>query len=361
MDATANLYTERTALESVLSRALDEGLDNIIEIFKRHVKICVDMTDSEVSSVFMPDNFEKIDIIFTLFDAFGINPPIALKSFFEQIEDQEETIATKPNSLFLKDCSVEKAVGLRNKYGVWVISKDEIANRYFEEPSYEESFEPYAYYGDGNNGWANIITNNNLMLPPSNSMIIYDNHLLDTYRFDHYLGLTNLEHLLDAILPRHLSPTIQYHVLIMAPVRGNEVVLSRVVSKWMEDLPAKLARDFGISIEFVFSKQVIHERMIFLNYAYIKTEKGFKVFMPYSNKVFKDGDEINSVEINTYLNNPHKSGQRKYEFAAIRINRIKDEYRRARENYNNKQNLPGQSKFVGDPTGANFSPNRIFD
>lgn len=361
MDKTATIYAEMTVLLDVVQAFAEGELENIKEIFRNHATLCVDITDDEFKDLFVPDELDNLSDICTIFNAYDIALPVPLKDFFILMSEKEDTVMLKPNSFFLRDCSANEAETLRQKYGVWVISKEELHNRYFEEPSYEESFEPFSYYGNGDNGWANIIKDNNLMLPPSNSMIIYDNHLLDTFRFNHYLGLTNLEHLIDAVLPRHLVSSIQYHILIMAPVRGNEAALGQVVSEWMRNLPAKLSRDFSISVEFVFSKQVIHERMVFLNYAYIKTEKGFKVFMPYSNKVFKDGDEINSVEINTYLNNPYKSGQRKYEYAAIRINRIKDEYRRARENYNNNQTLPGQSQFVGAPAGVIFSPNRIFD
>lgn len=361
MDSTANIYAERTALEAVLSRAFEnEGLLTIIEILKRHAKICIDMTDAERKTVFVPEDFDNIDIICTLFNAFGIEPPIALKSFFEQIEDQEETIVSKPNSLFLKDCSIERAEELRNKYGVWVISKEEVSDRLFEGASFKDEFVPFDSYGPSDNGWKNIITKNDLRLPPSNSLILSDNFLLFNKRGEHVLGLVNLIHLLDAILPEKLS--IPFYILILSPAKnGEEEMMIRKITQWKEDLIKALNRDYVIQIEFILSQKVIHKRIIYMNYAYIGTEKGFKIFMPFSNRVYSDGDQKNSAWFYSYFHDPFRKGRREHELATDDIELVKGIYKQARENQGKTDLREGQPKFVGSPLGAVFSPNRIFE
>lgn len=356
MDSTANIYAERTALEAVLSRAFDnEGLNNIIEILKRHTKICIDMTDSERNSIFAPDSFDNIDIICTLFNAFGIEPPIALKPFFEQIEDNEETIVSKPNSLFLKDCSKEKAEELRNQYGIWVISKDDVSDRMFEAASFKDEFIPFNNYGPSDNGWKNIITNNDLKLPPCNSLILSDNFLLFNKRGEHVLGLVNLIHLLDAVLPKQLS--IPFYILILSQAKnGEEEKMIRKIAQWKDDLIKALNRNYIIQIEFILSQKVIHKRVIYMNYAYIGTEKGFKIFMPFSNRVYSDGDQKNSAWIYSYFHDPFRKGRRDHELATDDIELVRGIYKQARENHGKPSLREGQPKFVGPLWVLNFHP-----
>lgn len=363
MESKAIIYAEKIALVDVLERAFDDdNLDNIVEVFRRHATVCINMDDLEVKEVFRPESFDNIDILCTLFNAFGMKEPVALKRYIDGLRETEDSVLSQPNALFLRDCSKEEANAIREKYGVWVLNSEEMSNnRLFESFSFGDSFEPRVKYGSGNNGWASIISQNKLVVPPSNSLVIYDNHLLDTKKNDIIVGLANLIHLLDAFLPQNLDANMTYYILVMCPGTNNEGYMTRVVEKWKDDVLAYLKRQYTIAIEFVFSKQVIHERILFMNHAYIKTEKGFKVFFPYSNEALKDGEEINSVEMNMYLSNPQKAGETKYKYASTRINKIKAEYKLARENYDNNVSIIGVTKFVGSPLTKSEYPNRIFD
>ena len=359
MESKVTIYAEKTALVDVLEKAFDDG--NIVEIFKRHATICINMDDLEVKEVFRPESFENIDILCTLFNAFGIKEPVALKHYIDGLRETEDSVLSDPNALFLRDCSKEEAKAIREKYGVWVLNSEEMSNkRLFELFSFGYSFEPREKYGSGNNGWASIISQNKLVVPPSNSLVIYDNHLLDTDRNGIIVGLANLIHLFDAILPHNLDANMTYYILVMCPGTNRENDMTRVVEKWKEEVLAYLKRQYTIAIEFVFSKKVIHERILFMNHAYIKTEKGFKIFFPYSNVALKDGDEINSVEMDMYLSNPQKAGETKYAYASTRINKIKAAYKDARDNYDNNVSIIGVTKFVGTPLTESEYPNSIF-
>lgn len=361
MDSTPNIYAEKTALVDVLGKALEtDGLENIIEIFKSHSKICIDLTDSERDAIFTPDDFNNIDILLTLFNAFDIEKPIALKSYFEQMEEEEDAVVLHSNSYFLRDCTAIEAEQMREKYGVWVISKDEVSNRLFEYLSFKDEFEPDTYFGENDNGWKNIVEAYNLRLPPSNSMIISDNYLLSNKVRNYVLGLANLSHLLDVIIPKKLS--VPYYILILSPAKDyEETQMLQKVSEWKEDLIRSLNRAFDIHIEFVFSPRVIHKRIIYLNYCFIGTEKGFKVFMPFSNRVYRDGDQKNSVWTYTYFHDPLRAGRREHQLAYDDIEKVRIIYKKARENFDNGVNTIGQPKFVDAPIGSIFSPNRIFD
>lgn len=361
MDSKATIYAEREALTDVVRKAFTtEGLDNIIAVLKNHSEICVDLTDAELDEVFRPTDMEKLDDLFTLFSAYDISVPIALKDFFEQMGQQEDLIISKPNAFFLRDCSIKEAQSLRDKYGVWVISKDEVTNRMFEGLSFKDEFEPETLYGKGPNGWKNIIQDNNLQLPPSNSLIISDNFLLANERRGHFLGLANLTHLLDAILPVKLA--IPYYILILSQGRDDrEALLKRKVAEWKDGLAQQLNRNYDIHVEFVFSKKLIHRRVLYMNYCFIGTEKGFKIFEPYSNQVYRDGDQKNSAWTYSYFHDPHRAGRREHQLAYDDIKSVKEIYKTARNNFDNGLDIIGQPKFVGTPLGTNFSPNRIFD
>lgn len=361
MDSTPNIYAEKTALIDVLEKAFEtDGLENIIKIFRSHSKICIDLTDSERDAIFTPDNFDNIDVLLTLFNAFDIEKPIALKSYFEQMEEEEDAVILHSNSYFLRDCTTIDAEHMREKYGVWVISKDEVSNRLFEYLSFKDEFEPDTLYGKGPNGWKNIIQDNNLQLPPSNSLIISDNFLLANERRGHFLGLANLTHLLDAVLPEKLA--VPYYILILSQGRDDkESLLKRKVAEWKDSLAQQLNRTYDIHVEFVFSKKLIHRRVLYMNYCFIGTEKGFKIFEPYSNQVYRDGDQRNSAWTYSYFHDPHRAGRREHQLACDDIKNVKEIYQTARNNFDNGIDIVGQPKFVGSPLGAKFSPNRIFD
>ena len=221
MDSKATIYAERTALTDVLRKAFTKaGLDNIIEIFKNHSNICMDLTNAELNSIFNPSDSDNSDDLFTIFKAYDISVPIALKDFFDLMNAQEDAIISKPNAFFLRDCPSEDAQMLRDKYGVWVISKEEVTNRMFESLSFKDEFVPGTKYGKDDNGWKNIINDNGLQLPPSNSLIVSDNFLLSNERNGDIIGLANLTHLLDAILPQKLS--IPYYILVLGQGKDDK-------------------------------------------------------------------------------------------------------------------------------------------
>lgn len=361
MDSKATIYAEKTALTDVLRKAFTkDGLDNIVEIFKSHSTICIDLTEAELDSIFNPADLDNLDDLFTIFNAYDISVPIALSDFFEQLNQKEETIVSKPNAFFLRDCPSQDAQILRDKYGVWVISKEEVTNRMFESLSFKDEFIPDTDYGKGNNGWKNIINNNGLKLPPSNSLIISDNFLLSNERNGHILGLANLTHLLDAILPQKLS--IPYYILVLGQGKDEkEAILIKRVTEWKDSLSAALNRSYDIHVEFVFSKKLIHRRILYMNYSFIGTEKGFKLFEPLSNRVYRDGDARNSAWAYTFFHDPFRAGRREHQLANDDIECVKDIYKTARSNYDDGLKIVGIPKFVGAPLGTTFSPNRIFD
>ena len=361
MDSKATIYAERTALTDVLRKAFtNDGLDNVVEIFKRHSNICIDLTDAELDSIFKPTDLQNLDDLFTIFSAYDISVPVALKDFFDLMIAQEDTVFSKPNALFFRDCPLKDAQMLRDKYGVWVISKEEVTNRMFESLSFKDEFVPKTYYGKGDNGWKNIIESNGLQLPPSNSLIISDNYLLSNESNGHILGLANLTHLLDAILPQKLS--IPYYILVLGQGKDEkESMLIKRVTEWKEGLIAALNRKYDIHVEFVYSKNLIHRRVLYMNHSFIGTEKGFKIFEPLSNKVYKDGDQRNSAWAYTFFHDPFRAGRREHQLAYDDIESIRAIYKTARSNYDNGLTIVGIPKFVGVPLGATFSPNRIFD
>mgnify|MGYP006997689083 FL=1 len=361
MDSKATIYAERTALTDVLRKAFTKaGLDNIIEIFKNHSNICMDLTNAELNSIFNPSDSDNSDDLFTIFKAYDISVPIALKDFFDLMNAQEDAIISKPNAFFLRDCPSEDAQMLRDKYGVWVISKEEVTNRMFESLSFKDEFVPGTKYGKDDNGWKNIINDNGLQLPPSNSLIVSDNFLLSNERNGDIIGLANLTHLLDAILPQKLS--IPYYILVLGQGKDDkEAILIRRVTEWKDGLAAALNRNYDIHVEFVFSNNLIHRRILYMNYSFIGTEKGFKIFEPLSNRVYRDGDQRNSAWAYTYFHDPFRAGRREHQLANDDIECVKAIYKTARSNYDNGLKIVGIPKFVGAPLGTTSSPNRVLD
>ncbi len=250
----------------------------------------------------------------------GGRSPIALKDFFDTIYDDNSVIAEKPRSAFFLKYSKADAEMIQSNYGVIVQSGDSIDDNVLTG-SYKRKLHKDEEIMDGEvKGWKTLLKYN---FPPSNSMVISDNYLLQsTERVGaNYItsGKINVLWMLDALLPQNLA--IPYHVTIVSEDNNqNEAWRNKIAGELNAEI--NNLRKYEINVEIVFVKsEQLHERVLLMNYVNSSCEHGFYVFKA------KDGKTVhvvNKIQINSYfsvLNN--NQGDTEYLIASKDLTMLK--------------------------------------
>ncbi|MES2795446.1 MAG: hypothetical protein V4683_05740 [Bacteroidota bacterium] len=265
------------------------------------------MTDEELAS-------EQVQgtPIFEFIMANGGRSPIALKEYFDSIYEDNSVIAAKPRSAFFLIYSAADAEEIQNSYGVIVQSADSINDDILTGSFKRKLLKDEEIEEGPSNGWKSLFKFN---FPPSNAMVISDNYLLPSSERVgvNYVasGKTNVLWMLDALLPSSLS--IPYHVTIISEDNNqNEVWRNRIAGQLNTEI--NNLRNYDIHVEIVFIKsELLHERLLLLNYVNSSCEHGFYVFKA------KDGKTVhvvNKLQINSYFSSLSNSqGESEYQVA----------------------------------------------
>ncbi len=203
------------------------------------------------------------------------------------IYKQIESLNTENNvdnlcATYLLDNNVSECKEIEEKYGVLVLNASNIHNR------------RYIFKGDGfslnkrNRYSLRYMSFKNKLSHPCNSLIIIDPYLLIERDIDNESGMTNypgiennLESLLDAILPLHLS--IDFHLTIISclsdPMDINKVYEKIGISlkRIRKDLTTHLNLVYT-SKGYSYSIESFHSRHIISNTFAVDSEDGFNLF-----------------------------------------------------------------------------------
>lgn len=278
------IYASRNALEEIA--VFNDVYPNLHHIFKTHATLCVDMTDEELDNAL--EDLEGDLSQFCLKNDIGL---IALHPYFETLNENYSQVVEKPRSMFLLDISTEKAKELSENLGV-IVQSDANINDNVLQFAFRKGVEKGEIIEGTGNGWQNLFKG--LTFPPSNSIVISDNYLLQNEKDGKLIGFENLKLLLHAILPLKLGTV--FHLFIITPMpqkisseRANQ--LNGMLKAYLRTI-----RDYEIQLEFVFSN-TIHPRKIISNYFVIVCDKGFQLFHPTRTKEVHDANEIAATSI----------------------------------------------------------------
>jgi hypothetical protein len=299
------VYAEKEIFENIV--LFNERTPNWYNIFCNHSEVCLNITDEELEA-------EEIEgtLIFEFIKATGGRSVIALKEYFDTIYDDNSVIAAKPRSAFFLSYSANEAEVIQNSYGVIVqsaesINDDVLTGSYKKKLLKDEEIEDGVCIG-----WKSLLK---FAFPPSNALVISDNYLLQsTERIGgNYVasGKSNILWLLDAILPDSLS--IPYHVTIISEDNNNnETWRNRFAGQLNTEINA--LRNYDINVEIVFIKsEMLHERLLLMNYINSSCEHGFYLFKARDGKTVH---VVNKLQINSYFSSLHNSqGESEYQVA----------------------------------------------
>lgn len=328
------IYIDRASIDSLV----EINSRNLDCIFSKMAEIYIDMEDEEIDIMeSCPDHTNSSDIGM-FFRKLNITPRSG-KSAFEKINiDNLNSFSNFIGYILILDITKDKAHSISQETGVWILSKEEIDNEAecfvlecikMEDEDVVPNFE---YKCSDKNGWKALFDDRMIFFPPFNEIVIYDNFIKEfnvkykkppypskkpnqSYGFE-YIGLENLLILFNAILPKNHHFAIE--ILIALPKYTTTIYEERLENRiqcWIDEVKALRCYPINVSCLLIgnknwrekdFESHPVHPRVLYTNYFFIKTEKGFKIFeaYPYSNIVREDGESNNSVSVSSYFSNP---------------------------------------------------------
>jgi hypothetical protein len=299
------VYAEKDIFENIV--VFNDQTPNWYNIFCNHSEVCLNMTDEELAA-----EEKQGTPIFEFIMANGGRSPIALKDFFDSIYENNKVVADKPRSAFFLNCSKADTDAIQSAYGVIVQSGDSISDNILTGSFKRKLLKDEEIIEGTSIGWKPLLK---FDFPPSNSIVISDNYLLQsTERVGaNYIasGKRNILWMLDVILPDVLS--IPYHVTIISEDNNqNEAWRNRIAGELNTEINKLRAYDINVEIVFIKS-ELLHERILLMNYINSSCEHGFYVFKA------KDGKTVhvvNKIQINSYFSSLNNSqGESEYQIA----------------------------------------------
>ena len=329
------IYIDKTSLEIIAqdSTIADNYYKNIIEIFRSNADMYIDATEEELEQMKEPEDLNDPGDIFTFIERRNLPWPTAASEKFEDFQQSEDSQHDEPhiekngNVIYILDVKPEFAKNIREHYGVWVLSVDEMNDDIFCY-SFNKHFNRPEVRGKSKNGWENLLAGETTYLPPSNSFVLSDsnlltNEILDADNKKHYRGLENVKDLLDVVLPS--KSNIPFYILLISPAKTEQVgKMKKIIARWIDEV--KILRNYPIIVEFFITSKTLHSRQLYANNYRIYLDKGFYVFEPWSTKVHLDGESFNKIDIKSYLNSPFDRGDSILDVALAELDEIKKKY-----------------------------------
>ena len=357
----ASDYYERMSIQKN-----KRGSDFISSLLQQS-DLCINIEDDKLEGLLKSCETENPDDLGMFLLAIN-GSHCATPDVFQSIIDNEEEIVSQNGTLFFLDKTVEETKRLRDEYGVWALNGDEITEDVFKF-TFNNNYDPNENDKRplSDNGWRNEL--NGILFPVCNSIVVSDDYLVSNSNSDKYIGLSNLTMLFDVILPKSTTLKVPFYITIFTDPNPhgnnpNDNVMKSKVRNWIDDEIKPLRRNYNIVVEVIFTKKALHDRRLLTLHYYIDPDKGFHVFLPQSNNVYKDGDDINKVHAESfYFNygNPYVKGTSQYEIAYRDTCKLKKIYENAYDNFIQGHDVEGVDKVAGDIPTSKKSKNCVLN
>lgn len=257
------------------------------------------------------------------FEAYDIPRPRAITGLNRIYNNPGICTKLDPFALWLFNRTEQDVNNLREYLGVWALSPQSLSDDYFDIEHSREYDKDDIIDGTKDNGWGNYLEELPKVLPPANSIVLNDRHLLyntnekTALRLGFY-GLNNLKVLFNELLPQNLK--IPFHILIFCQhPKMNIADTDTIVNKFIQEV--KSLRNYSIEIEFVYDKSR-HKRDLYSNYFRFWVDRAYNAF--YNSDMKKMNGE-NDFKVVSYLNNPFSSGDTEYDSARSKISKIHEQ------------------------------------
>lgn len=278
-----HIYISKDALEEIL--VCDDSYPNLNHIFNNHAVLCVNLTNPELDDILADEESELSQL------SRNDVSIIPLRDYFTILEEDQSLVIEKPRAMFFFDISKEEAEILSSKYGVIIQSETQINDNVLQL-SFKKNLDKGEIISGTSDGWSNLLTEQKF--PPSNSLIITDNYLLQNDIEGKLIGFENIKMILNAILPKSLETV--FHLLIVSPMPQKIRPEKADQLNGMLKAYLRTIRDYDIQLEFVFNN-TIHPRKLISNYFVLVCDKGFQLFNPHNKTMVHDENEITLTSV----------------------------------------------------------------
>lgn len=297
------------------------------------------------------------------FEAYDIPRPRAISGLTQIYNDPSICAQLDPFALWLFNRTEQDVNNFREYLGVWALNPQNLSDDYFSLEHSREYDKGDMLDGTKDNGWGNYLEELPKVLPPVNSIVLNDRHLLyntnerTALRLGFY-GLNNLKVLFKELLPQNLK--IPFHILIFCQhPKMNIADTDTIVNRFIQEV--KSLRNYPIEIEFVYDKSR-HKRDLYSNYFRFWAERGYNAFY---NLDMKKLNGENDFKIISYLNNSFSSGDTEYDSAKSKILKINEQCKEALLNpelspMDNNGNLMEEMITRVSTNSEDFFANRLF-
>lgn len=278
------VYAEKEALERIV--VLNDETPNWYDIFCNHAEVCLNMTEEELAAELIEGTAISEFIKIT-----GGRSPLPRKMFFDEVYANPAIIAEKPRAVFFLNYSSNNAASLQKAYGVVVQGREWIDDSILKGSFFRDLTKDAVFGSSDGKGWNHLIQ---FSLPPSNALIISDEHLFSNEENSENIGKANLISLVDAFLPAKLETS--YHITIIASDAPGHPKPARS-TVWCETMAQDLKtsiiplRPYSIVFEIVFTS-TLHKRRLMMNYVNAWCDKGFAVFRVGDGKTVRSDNDF---------------------------------------------------------------------
>lgn len=267
------VYAEQELLETILFEP--EKYHNWNSIIRNHSEIFLNLSLEQYEEEIAK---EEESILYLYVQGMAGKEPIPNEQFFTDFNNDNDIVESKPLSTYFLNKNDAEILRLREHFGL-LFQNDKIDDDVLSEHFYWDFDKEFEYKdANTNEGWSYFL---NSYMKVSNVLVLNDPYLFDNPELieKEYVqtGSINLINFLNQILPSKLS--VDYHLLIFT---GNDKKdMSEAKAKSIYEFlcqELKKIRSFNIILELIVSKDTLHRRRAYSNYAIYKCDQGFDLF-----------------------------------------------------------------------------------
>lgn len=347
------VFIEKEAFERFILN--EHSFNNLLTIFSEHSVICLNMTDADIDKEWQTVSLDgqrggsKIRKFCT---GHSMRRPQSAHNDFAKFLSDNSKFLDYSRSIFVLNISPEDAESLRNKYGLVILSKDNLSDDIFQfhikdSVSKGEQKDGFA------DGWDYFFNLRKQDWLPSNVLVFSDEYLFKNEVRGVNLGVRNLKSIIPHLLPQKLDT--EFQILVVSPIPKNNRAKAQRISDEMTKFVHDLPLPYSCKITFVFTN-AIHTRKALSNYYVMTCDKGFCVYL---NNPRNQVHDTNFVDITSNFHSAADSaGTNGYDDTTMCLNDLKKYCKEAQD-----QARAGiTTVLISGDCGPNFEIyNRLFE
>lgn len=269
------VYIEKEALKRFI---LNEcSYRNLLAIFTEHSVLCVNMTEAEIENEWKTtslDGQRSGSMLLKFCTGHNMKRPTPARNDFMSFLSNNDKLLDYSRSVFVLNVSQEEAINLRNKYGIMVLSKENLNDNEFQFHM-KDTVKKDEVKDNVEDGWEPFFNSRKQPWLPSNVLVFSDEYLFKNEDKGVNLGVRNLKSIIPNLLPKTLDTDFQ--ILVISPIPKDNITKAQSIANELSSFVHNITVPYQCKITFVFTN-AIHTRKALSNYYVMTCDKGFCVY-----------------------------------------------------------------------------------